>query len=131
MTGKRRRHRDGTPKTVYLLEDSPTSSGGETKRNGERGSVDESNEVDFSDGVRGKYVKKFGNLDVYTSGLFHCSVCTDITDKEEILIRLNAEHPCGTDNGWMHSKDSRFASGAPNPGPCELHEGRMHYLMDA
>ncbi len=83
--------------------------------------------VDFSNGVRGKYVE----LTVYSSGLFHCSVCTNITDKEEIVRRVNAEHPCGTDNGWMYSKDTKFANGAPMPSPCERGEGFMHYLMDA
>jgi len=88
-------------------------------------------EIDFSKGVRGKYAERVPVLEVYSSGLFHCSVCTNITDKEEILRRLNKEHPCGTDNGWMHSTDTHFAQGAPNPCPCHDHKDRMHYLMDA
>ncbi len=72
-----------------------------------------------------------GHLEVYSSGLFHCSVCTDITDREEILKILNKQFPCGTDNGWMHSTDTHFAQGAPNPCPCDDQEDRMHYLMDA
>ncbi|KKM03878.1 hypothetical protein LCGC14_1770030 [marine sediment metagenome] len=72
------------------------------------------------------------HLEVYSAGIFHVSICTTITDRDEILKELNEQHPSGTDNGWTFSKDKTFHQGGPNPGPCEEGmKGAKHYLMNA
>ena len=71
-------------------------------------------------------------VDIYSAGFISMSVCApnDMT-LEEILDDCEAQRPSGTDAGWHKSKDTHFATGAPNPCPCNKHEGRQHWLLDA
>lgn len=65
---------------------------------------------------------------VYSFGLVHASVCSD--DSEDvILMHVNREHPTGLAHGWTLSEDPTFASGHPNPGPCNTDDDRKHYLL--
>lgn len=69
-------------------------------------------------------------LHIYASSMFSCSVCVPKTwTPEEVVKRVNAEHPCGTASGWVISKDEKFASGHSNP--CKCGANRLHYLLDA
>ncbi len=68
-------------------------------------------------------------LEVYQSGLCHCSICTDIENIEEIERKVNQENPTGLSHGWEHSEE-KFVNGFDNPCPCEQKpETHKHYLM--
>lgn len=54
----------------------------------------------------------------YAVGIANASVCTSLTD-EQATARLNTEHPTGIDSPWSISPDDTFASGQPNPRPCD------------
>ena len=77
--------------------------------------------------------KMKGLLAVYSHGMFHLSICTNITDRVEIVRRVNEDTPAGTmESGlkWEISEEPTFKGGQPNPTICD--EGRedfMHYLM--
>ena len=45
-------------------------------------------------------------------------VCTSLTDIEEITRRLNDDHLCGTENGWVFAGPDGVAD-SPNPCPCD------------
>jgi hypothetical protein len=68
------------------------------------------------------------STEVYSVGLVAMSVCSDDTS-EEIMRIANMEHPTGISSRWTLSDDSTFASGDPNPGPCEQDPSRQHYLL--
>lgn len=69
-------------------------------------------------------------LVVYSEGILYCSACAsrDLT-REQVEALVNRLNPSGTSHGWVISEEL-FASGAPNPSPCNDHpELRLHYLM--
>lgn len=73
---------------------------------------------------------KIHDFYLYSFGLCCACVCTTLTP-EEALTRLNREHPTGISNDWQLSKDPTFASGDPNPCPCNSHpETHKHYLFE-
>jgi len=47
----------------------------------------------------------------------------------ELEDAVNTLSPTGVDSPWRISMDLTFASGSPNPGPCERDPGRTHYLL--
>lgn len=68
---------------------------------------------------------------LYRAGLCYASVCAvnDATP-DEIRAAVNRAHPTGLDHGWDFSDDETFASGQPNPCPCnDLPATRQHWLM--
>jgi hypothetical protein len=66
---------------------------------------------------------------IYSEGIFYCSVCADASlTPEEVQARVNLERHPGTTAGWVIA-DEPFRCGAPNPSPCNEHEGRLHYLL--
>lgn len=67
-------------------------------------------------------------FEAYAVGLIYASACTNLTN-EEATVRLNHEHPTGIASGWAVSDDAAFASGQPNPCPCEQSPGRRHVLF--
>jgi len=69
-------------------------------------------------------------IEIYSRGILHCSVCVpaDATE-EQIEEAVNAENPTGLDHGWHISEAKTFATGVPNPNPCEARDGYLHYLM--
>ena len=70
------------------------------------------------------------HLVVYREGLFNTSVCSDLA-QEEVVARM-ARRISGTTNGWTLSTNDHFATGQPNPCPCDKNpETHTHYLFDA
>jgi hypothetical protein len=70
------------------------------------------------------------DFEAYSIGFVCASICTSLPI-EEAVKRMNDEHPAGTMNGWMLSKDTNFRQGKPNPCPCEDHpETHKHYLLN-
>lgn len=66
----------------------------------------------------------------YAVGIVHLSVCSDSTDREEILAQANRTHPTGLDHGWAFSDDATFSGGQPNPCPCNAQpDTHTHYLL--
>lgn len=68
-------------------------------------------------------------LVVYSQGLCYCSACAskELT-REEVEALVNRLNPSGTSHAWEISEEP-FASGAPNPSPCNDGPGRLHYLL--
>lgn len=68
----------------------------------------------------------------YAVGLLSASVCADNSlTPIEVQIEFNKMEPCGTQNGWVLSKDTNFRTGATNPCPCDQNpETRTHYLFE-
>jgi hypothetical protein len=63
----------------------------------------------------------------YTIGLCHMSVCTDLTEKEEVERHANLAHPTGV-SPWQVTEE-KFHSGEPNPCPCNTDRERLHWLL--
>lgn len=84
----------------------------------------------FLEQARAEMRRGAGEADftVYAAGPVFCSVCTTL-DPEAAAVRLNAEHPAGTKEGWgVHPKG--FRDGQPNPCPCDTHpETHRHMLF--
>lgn len=69
---------------------------------------------------------------IYAASFLAMSVCAPGSMTiEEVIADCELQRPCGTERGWTMSKDTHFASGQPNPCPCNKHEGRQHWLLDA
>lgn len=69
-------------------------------------------------------------LTVYRNGPVYCSVCTNITSRRRIEELLNQKNPTGISSMWGFSANKNFASGDPNPCPCEKKPTtHTHYLM--
>lgn len=68
---------------------------------------------------------------VYGVGFVVLSVChpADMA-LDDVLDVANREHMTGLDHGWMPSLAPHFASGEPNPCPCERDPGRVHRLLE-
>ena len=72
-------------------------------------------------------------LEVYSHGIVHLSVCTNIEDRDELVEYVNKDTPAGTPESelkWEISEEPTFKGGQPNPTICD--EGRedfLHYLM--
>lgn len=65
-------------------------------------------------------------------GLFYCSVCApEGMDRAVVERAVERQMPCGTTKGWTISDDPTFASGNPNPCPCRMLPGRVHWLLAA
>lgn len=65
---------------------------------------------------------------VYSAGVCFASVCAPISASLiTVEAACNHQHPTGV-GPWTVS-DEPFASGAPNPSPCESDASRLHYLM--
>ncbi len=70
------------------------------------------------------------DFEIYSEGTIHISVCSSLSP-EEIVDRANRDYPSGVTSNWQLSEDKLFASGQPNPCPCEQHpETHKHYLLN-
>ncbi len=70
-------------------------------------------------------------VEVYSNGFCHCSVCTNIEGIALIENAVNAKNPTGIKSRWKVSKQIAFDSGQPNPCPCDQKpETHSHYLME-
>lgn len=68
--------------------------------------------------------------EVYSEGILVACVCTDDSLEEAIRFANTHNHP-GTSLGWQPSKDTHFATGAPNPCPCDKYpDTHKHYLLE-
>ena len=66
---------------------------------------------------------------VYGKGICHLSICTTMTDTEEIVKQADIVNPTGLDHGWSWSKEN-FITGENNPCPCSTRpETHKHYLL--
>lgn len=66
---------------------------------------------------------------VYALGIVHASVCTSLLP-EEVVAKINKEHPTGISSQRRLSAAETFASGTPNPCVCHDHpETHKHYLL--
>lgn len=74
---------------------------------------------------------KYGaTVSVIGEGLLYATVCTSLAD--EALDAAMAELPATDTRGWTRSADEAFATGQPNPCPCEQDpEARRHVLYEA
>jgi Zn-finger protein len=69
-------------------------------------------------------------LIVYTNGVCHCSVCTNIKSLKRIEELVNQKNFTGIENKWKFDRTPYFAQGQPNPCPCEQKPlTHKHYLM--
>lgn len=67
---------------------------------------------------------------IYSVGLVAMSVCAaDGVPLEEIERVANARHPTGISSEWQISEDATFRGGEPMPAPCDMTEGRKHWLV--
>lgn len=73
-----------------------------------------------------------GEVRVYACGLMLCSACAPAgMTPEQVAAAVNQEHPTGISSRWKVSSDPEFASGGPNPGPCDQEpDARRHWLME-
>lgn len=69
-------------------------------------------------------------VEVYTFGLCHCSVCVpkDMS-RADVEAGADVSHKTGLDHGWKISADKTFKGGEPNPCVCSCNPNRLHYLM--
>jgi hypothetical protein len=69
-------------------------------------------------------------LEIYSNGLVHCSVCTNVIDRKRIEELVNLKNPTGIASQWKISNDN-FKNGNSNPCPCENKpKTHKHYLME-
>jgi len=70
-------------------------------------------------------------VQLYKVGLCYASVCAAAdVEPEEIEREVNAQYPTGISSRWQVS-DEPFASGAPNPSPCNTEpDARRHWLLE-
>jgi len=70
--------------------------------------------------------------EISRAGALYVQVCVPAayTD-DEITAFANANHPCGTTNGWVIRKqDDPALAGAPERMPCTGREGCVHVMLD-
>jgi hypothetical protein len=72
-------------------------------------------------------MKTSENFTVYSIGIVHASVCSDLP-KNKIAERMNREHPTGITSKWQVS-DEDFKDGTKNGSKCPDHENNRHWLM--
>ena len=69
-------------------------------------------------------------VDIYRVGLVHCSVCAPREmSAEEVVRRVNIQHPTGIVSQWKLDPSETFSSGKKNPCPCDRDSDKLHYLL--
>ena len=68
------------------------------------------------------------DVEIYASGLCYLSVCTTLTDADEIERRVNSQQPSGIESHWRITGEP-FKTGDPNPSPCPDRQGHQHFLL--
>ena len=68
----------------------------------------------------------------YAVGICTASVCfPQGMSKAEVERQINAAYPTGISSRWQFSTSKAFATGQPNPGPCnDKPETHVHRLME-
>jgi len=67
------------------------------------------------------------NFEVYSMGIVHASVCTNLP-KAEIAKYIGEHEPAGEKLAWEVS-DEDFQDGTPNGSDCPDTKGNKHWLM--
>ena len=66
---------------------------------------------------------------IYSLGIVHASVCAPAAmEPAEVTEAVNAASPTGIRTAWELSEEA-FATGEPNPAPCDTDPARRHYLF--
>lgn len=68
-------------------------------------------------------------IEPYSVGICYMSVCSD-EPIENILEWVNKIYPTGIQSHWQKSDDETFMTGQPNPSPCDMIQGRKHWLLN-
>lgn len=72
------------------------------------------------------------DVHIYAISFLSASVCAPADMPiADVITDVERQRPCGTEKGWTKSEDTHFATGGPNPCPCNATEGRQHWLLDA
>lgn len=80
--------------------------------------------------VSGAYADVVADIDMYAEGIGHASVCVPAGQPNFVTVaHLNRVSPPGTAAGWRVSDDRTFATGQPNPCPCDHDPARKHLLL--
>jgi len=66
-------------------------------------------------------------IDVYSEGVMCACVCSDLS-QEEVIEHMKTRHRAGETLVWELSEEP-FATGEPNPCPCDTLPGCKHYLF--
>ena len=70
------------------------------------------------------------NIEVYAEGLVALSACASAgMAPADVEAEVNTFFPTGLSSPWALSPDPTFKSGQPNPCPCDMGTGRIHYLF--
>jgi len=70
-------------------------------------------------------------LAIYGMGIIHCSICTNVKSRKRVEELVNSKSPTGIKSHWTISRDKKFATGEPNPCPCnQKPKTHKHYLME-
>lgn len=67
-------------------------------------------------------------IEPYAVGICYMSVCSD-EPIENILEWVNKIYPTGISSQWQKA-DETFKTGQPNPSPCDVIQGRQHWLLN-
>lgn len=72
-----------------------------------------------------------GAVEVYRAGPVSLSCCAPASMPiDDLTDEVNRQHPTGISSGWSFAvEDKTFATGQPNPCPCERDPDRRHYLF--
>jgi hypothetical protein len=69
-------------------------------------------------------------INIYVSGLVHCSVCVPKHFTVEMIEEeVNLQNPTGISSKWKIDNSPKFSTGENNPCVCERDQNRKHYLM--
>jgi len=71
------------------------------------------------------------DIHVYSAGVASLSVCySKCTPLEDVTECVNREYPTGISSQWAPADSKTFATGEPNPCPCNIHpDTRIHRLF--
>ena len=70
------------------------------------------------------------DVQIYVQGIVMSSVCAPLEMPiGEVEDAVNLLSPTGIDNQWERA-DEPFATGEPNPTPCNNDAARQHHLLN-
>jgi hypothetical protein len=76
------------------------------------------------------------DVNIYSEGPLTLSVCVvNGLTEAEVVRSVNEQRPCGTEHGWMASREGwridGKLTGNVGPIPCNQDSGRTHWLITA
>ena len=67
---------------------------------------------------------------VYSEGpVALCACYPDDMPLDDVITEVNRQRPTGIRSKWSPALEPTFATGQPNPCPCNATEGRTHRLF--